>query len=165
MGMSVRYSHGPEELGLRHLHVVEMLASFFLDIRLYMQSMIMSGLCLQISDLESAESFLSEVIRRNRPRVIYFSPHRNPSLRYKLAAFAHQTVADCAFVSTHQSWLNKDVLARFDVQVGEKELLVFKEESVSNPSLHLEVKISIDIVDTVCVRGSLKMYSRVTDIH
>ena len=105
----------------------------------------LKGLCksLQVSDTTVAESFLSEVIRRNRPRVILFSPHRNPSLRYKLAAFAHKKVADCAFVSTHQAWLSQQVLARFEVHPGAKELLVFKEESGSEPSLLVEVSPSL----------------------
>lgn len=96
-------------------------------------------LIIQISDVDTAESFLSQVISRNRPRVILFSPHRNPSLRYRLAAFTHQKTADCAFISTHQSWLNRQLLSRFKVQPGDKELLVFNEDSISEPSLHLEV--------------------------
>ena len=98
------------------------------------------NLTIQISDVDTAESFLSQVISRNRPRVILFSPHRHPSLRYRLAAFAHQKTADCAFVSTHQSWLNRQLLSRFKVQPGDKELLVFNEDSTSEPSLHLEVR-------------------------
>ena len=96
-------------------------------------------LITQISDVDAAESFLSQVISRNRPRVILFSPHRNPSVRYRLAAFAHQQSADCAFVSTHQTWLNRQLLSRFKVQPGAKELLVFKEDSILEPALHLEV--------------------------
>ena len=97
-------------------------------------------LFIQISDVDTAESFLSQVINHNRPRVILFSPHRNPSVRYKLAAFSHQKTADCAFVSTHQSWLNKQLLSRFKIQPGDKELLVFKEDSGSEPSMYLEVR-------------------------
>ena len=93
----------------------------------------------QISDVAKAESFLSEVIRRNRPRAILFSPHQNPSLRYRLAAFAHQKSADCAFITTHKSWLNEQLLAKFKVHAGAKALLVFKEDSTFNPSLQLEV--------------------------
>ena len=93
-----------------------------------------------MSDVDAAESFLSQVISRNRPRVILLSPHRYPSLRYRLAAFAHQKTADCAFISTHQSWLNGQLLFRFKVQPGDKELLVFNEDSTSEPSLHLEVR-------------------------
>ena len=96
-------------------------------------------LIIQIPDVDTAESFLSQVISRNRPRVILFSPHRNPSLRYQLAAFTHQKSVDCAFISTHQSWLNRQLLTRFEVQPGEKELLVFKEDSLSEPSMYLEV--------------------------
>ena len=89
--------------------------------------------------MSSAESFLSEVISRNRPRAILFSPHQNPSFRYRLAAFAHQKSADCAFISTHRSWLNDQLLAKFEVHAGTKLLLVFKEDSMWNPSLQLEV--------------------------
>ena len=95
---------------------------------------------VQISDVDTAESFLSQVISCNRPRVILFSPHRNPSVRYRLAALAHQKTADCAFVSTHQSQLNRQLLSRFRVEPGEKELLVFKEDSISEPSMYLEVR-------------------------
>ena len=86
-----------------------------------------------------AESFLSKVISRNRPRAVLFSPHRNPSLRYKLAAFALQGTADCAFVSTHRSWLNDQLLSRFKVQSGDKEMMVFTDDSVSEPSQYFEV--------------------------
>ena len=89
------------------------------------------------------DSFLSEVIRRNRPRAVLFSPHQSPSYRYKLAAFAHQDVADCAFVSTHKRWLNERLLAKFKVRAGAKDLVVFTEE---NSSLHLEVSTSIDML-------------------
>ena len=98
------------------------------------------NLTIQMSNVDAVESFLSQVISRNRPRVILFSPHRHPSLRYRLAAFAHQKTADCAFISTHQSWLNRQLLSRFKVQPGDKELLVFNEDSTSEPSLHLEVR-------------------------
>ena len=123
----------------------------------------LKGLCksLQVSDTTVAESFLSEVIRRNRPRVILFSPHRNPSLRYKLAAFAHQKVADCAFVSTHQTWLSQQVLARFEVHPGAKELLVFKEESGSEPSLLVEVSPSLFfhvITFSTCTHTHLNLF-------
>ena len=100
------------------------------------------------------ESFLSQVISRNRPRVILFSPHRHPSLRYRLAAFAHQKTADCAFISTHQSWLNRQLLSRFKVQPGDKELLVFNEDSTSEPSLHLEVRNRM-YLDSLTVARSL----------
>lgn len=100
-------------------------------------------LTIQISDVDTAESFLSQVISSNRPRVILFSPHRNPSVRYKLAAFANQRVASSAFVSTHQSWLNRQLLSKFKVERGDKELLVFKDGSLSEePSLYFEVSES-----------------------
>ena len=88
------------------------------------------------------DSFLSEVICRNRPRAVLFSPHQSPSYRYKLAAFAHQDVADCAFVSTHRRWLNERLLAKFKVRAGAKELIAFTEEN----SLRLEVSTFIDIL-------------------
>lgn len=104
----------------------------------------------QLSDVSTAESFLSKVISRNRPRVILFSPHRHPSLRYKLAALAHVGVADCAFVSTHQMWLNQDLLDRFKVHPGNKKMLVLKEDYGRGASQHFSVS---GLVTCTCSLG------------
>ena len=82
------------------------------------------------------DTFLSNVIVRNRPRVVLFSPQAHPSLTVKLVALAKHTTADFGFVSTQQG-ASRAFLQRFGVTPREKQLLVFKE--YHEPELSLEV--------------------------
>ena len=70
------------------------------------------------------ESFLSEAIHRNRPRLVLLSPRDSPTLLYKLTAFSNQKMADFGLVSTRGE---SKVLKRFGAHTGEKALLVYKE--------------------------------------
>ena len=72
----------------------------------------------------NVDSFLSEAIQRNRPRLVLLSSRDSPTLLYKLTAFSNQKVADFGFVSTHG---DSKVLTRFGAHIGEKVLLVYKE--------------------------------------
>ena len=71
------------------------------------------------------DSFLSDAIARNRPRLVLFTPRDSPSLLYKLTAFAHQKTADFGFVTTVRG--DEVLLQRFGVGTGEKRLAVLKE--------------------------------------
>ncbi len=79
---------------------------------------------IQITE-SNVDSFLSEAIARNRPRLVLFTPRDSPSLLYKLTAFAHQRTADFGFVTTVRG--DGVLLQRFGVRIGEKRLAVFKE--------------------------------------
>ena len=83
------------------------------------------------------DTFLSNVIIRNRPRVVLFSPKPHPSLTVKLVALARHTTTDFGFVSTQQRGASRAFLRRFGVTPGEKQLLVFKE--YQEPELSVEV--------------------------
>ena len=87
---------------------------------------------------ESVERFTADSIARNRPRLILFSPHPQPSLLYKAVAFSNQPVADFGFVTTDKlSGKSLAVLQRYSVSWRTKKLLVFKE--YPRPSTTLEV--------------------------
>ena len=87
------------------------------------------------------DTFLSNVIIRNRPRVVLFSPQAHPSLPVKLVALAKHTTADFGFVST-QRGASKAFLQRFGVAPREKQLLVFKE--------YQEAELSVEVSTWLC---------------
>ena len=91
----------------------------------------------QVNAPSDMDTFLSNVIIRNRPRVVLFSPKPHPSLTVKLVALARHTTIDFGFVSTQQRGASRAFLRRFGVTPGEKQLLVFKE--YQEPELSVEV--------------------------
>ena len=74
------------------------------------------------------EQFLSDAVPRNRPRVILFSRSPTPSLVYHLAAFHLHGGLDFAYVPTERGEVGGKMGQRFGVKVGEKKLMVFKED-------------------------------------
>jgi hypothetical protein len=113
---------------------------------------------------QEVDSFIADAINRNKPRVILFSPHPQPSLLYKALAFSNQLVADFGFVTT-----DKQNLSKFGVSQKSNKLLVFKEYPLPSASiegdeltkdtlrsvlrglsLHLPRLSSPHIMDTTC---------------
>ena len=89
---------------------------------------------------ESFESFIADSITRNRPRLILFSPHTQPSLPYKAISFAKQHVADFAFVTMTDelSEESQAILKQYNVSQRSENFLVFKE--YPRPSAILKVQ-------------------------
>ena len=93
----------------------------------------------QLSGSADPDGFLSQAVARNRPRVLLFSQRETPSLLFKLTAFAHQSSADFAYVSTDPAHLGTAVSQRFHVLPRERRLMLFKEDC-SQPALEVEVR-------------------------
>lgn len=72
----------------------------------------------------SISYFLAQVIERNRPCVILFSPRRQPSFLFRAVAFANRKQVDFAYVSSYE---NEPLLKQFGIKQREKQLLVFRE--------------------------------------
>ena len=109
---------------------------------------------------ESVGPFISDSITRNRPRLILFSPHTQPSLLYKSVAFSNRQVADFGFLTTETlSEESQSILKRYNVVLRSKRLLVFKEYPHSSTTLEVCVHTYIHThihmyVYTMCVQYS-----------
>lgn len=74
------------------------------------------------------DSFLSNAILRNRPRVVLFSRAPSPSLTYLLTALYLRKTLDFAYAPVGRGERDVALCTRFQVEEGERKLLVFKED-------------------------------------
>lgn len=100
-----------------------------------------------VSDIQlhsrNANNYISDTIKFNKPRVILFSPHPQPSLLYKSLAFSNQDLTDFAFFSTDEASEEAvEFLQHFKMSQRAKKLLVFKEYPI--PSAMIEVCEDVD---------------------
>ena len=105
---------------------------------------ILSSLSHQLTS-SSSGYFLSQVIERNRPCAVLFSPRRQPSFLFRVVAFANRKQVDFAYVS---SYGNEPLLKWFGIKRGEKQLLVFRE--YQRPEVSLEVRAERVIMASLC---------------
>jgi DnaJ family protein C protein 16 len=108
-----------------------------------------------ISELNSRniDDFISDSIKLNKPRIILFSPHPQPSLLYKSVAFLNHHSIDFGFVSTDRASGNSlEFLQRFGVYSRAKKLFVFKEYPTPSVTVE-ESQLSSDSLKSV-VRGT-----------
>lgn len=83
---------------------------------------------MQLTD-SNMETFLSDTIPRNRPRVLLFSRAPSPSLVYHLTALHFHGTLDFAYTPTERGKLGGTVGGKFGVAEGERKLMVYREDS------------------------------------